>query len=166
MPNKNTFSIKPIRELIDKYMTGGIVIDPFANSSKIAAITNDLDPSYDTDYHLEATDFLKQFADGSVDMVLYDPPYSSRQISECYRKMQKTVNMQTTQSTYWRQHKEQIQRIIRPDGVVVCCGWNSGGIGQKYGFTLLHIRLIAHGGHHNDTIVTVEKRKETELCRM
>ena len=158
MPNKHTFSIKPVRELIEKYMTGGIVIDSFANSSKLATITNDLDTSYNTDYHMDATEFLKLFDDNSVDMILYDPSYSSRQVSECYRKMERTVNMQTTQSSYWRKHKEQIQRIIRPGGIAVCCGWNSGGIGQKYGFMLLHVRLIAHGGHHNDTIVTVEQK--------
>ena len=42
MPNSNTFSIKPIKELIEKYATGKIV-DPFANSNKLATVTNDLD---------------------------------------------------------------------------------------------------------------------------
>ena len=62
MPNKNTFSIKAIREIIEKYAYGKI-IDPFANSNKIAVITNDLDPQFDTDYHMEATDFLKTQAE-------------------------------------------------------------------------------------------------------
>lgn len=51
MPNKNTFEIKPIKSLIDKYSFGKIV-DPFANNNKIANITNDLDEQYDTDYHI------------------------------------------------------------------------------------------------------------------
>lgn len=42
MPSKNTFQIKPIKELINKYIFGTI-IDPFANNNKIATITNDLD---------------------------------------------------------------------------------------------------------------------------
>lgn len=54
MPNSNTFSIKPIKELIEKYATGKIV-DPFANSNKLATVTNDLDTQYDTDYHMDAT---------------------------------------------------------------------------------------------------------------
>ena len=69
MPNSNTFTIKPIKELIEKYAYGTI-IDPFANSNKIATITNDLDPQYDTTYHMDATDFLKMFDDESVDTVL------------------------------------------------------------------------------------------------
>ena len=45
MPNKETFSIRPIRELIDKYREEGMVIvDPFARNSDIGTITNDLDP--------------------------------------------------------------------------------------------------------------------------
>ena len=43
MPNKNTFEIKPIKEMIDKYRFG-VSVDPFANKNRIATITNDLDP--------------------------------------------------------------------------------------------------------------------------
>ena len=92
-------------------------------------------------------------------MVLYDPPYSSRQVSESYRKLGMTVNMETTQNCYWRKQKEQISRIVKPGGIVISFGWNSGGIGMKYGFEKVHIRLVAHGGHHNDTIVTVEQKR-------
>ena len=74
MPNSKTFSIKPIEEIINRYAFG-LVIDPFANDNKIATITNDLDETYNTTYHMDATDFLKMFNDCSVDTVLYDPPY-------------------------------------------------------------------------------------------
>ena len=58
MPNSNTFDIKCIRKLIDKYLKKEMVsIDPFANKCKLAKITNDLNPEYDTDYHLDAVDF-------------------------------------------------------------------------------------------------------------
>ena len=77
MPNSKTFQIKPITKLIHKYAYGKI-IDPFANNNKLATITNDLDPQYDTDYHMDALDFLKMFENESVDTVLYDPPYSPR----------------------------------------------------------------------------------------
>ena len=166
MPNKNTFSIKPINELIHQYWKAGTIIDPFANSSRLATITNDLDTDYDTDYHMDATAFLKMFEPCSIDMLLYDPPYSSRQVSESYRKMNYAVNMETTQNSYWRKHKEQISRIMKPDGIVVSCGWQSGGMGKKYGFEQIHIRLVAHGGNHYDTIVVVEKRKNEIVIGM
>ena len=94
----------------------------------------------------------------SVDTVLYDPPYSPRQVSECYKNLGQTVNMQTTQASYWSKQKEQIGRIVKPNGIVITCSWNSGGIGKKYGFEIEEILLVPHGGWHNDTIVVVEKK--------
>lgn len=159
MPSSKTFSIKPIAELIDKYNVDGCVsIDPFANDSKIAMITNDIDTQYDTDYNMDATDFLKMFEDESVDLVLYDLPYSVRQVSECYRKLGMSVNMQTTQASYWTKQKKEIARILRKGGHCITCGWNSGGIGSSNGFEIQEILLVAHGGWHNDTIVTVDKK--------
>lgn len=38
------------------------------------------------------------------------------------------------------------------------CGWNSAGFGKVRGYVFEEILLVAHGGAHNDTIVTVERR--------
>ena len=58
MSNSHTFSISPIRELIDNYICcGDVIVDPFANDSTIGTITNDLNPKFDTDYHMGALDF-------------------------------------------------------------------------------------------------------------
>lgn len=141
-------------------MRRGVIVDPFANTSKIATITNDLNTEYDTDYHMDALDFLKMFDDNSIDTVLYDPPYSPRQVSECYKALNQTVNMQTTQASYWSNQKKEIARIVKPDGICITCAWNSGGIGAKYGFEIQEILLVAHGGWHNDTIVTVERKNK------
>ena len=160
MPNSRTFSIKPISELLHKYVDvcDGIIIDPFANENKFGNVTNDLNSEYNTDYHMDATEFLKIFDDNSVDIVLYDPPYSPRQVSECYKALNMTVNMQTTQASYWSNQKKEIGRIVKPNGITITCGWNSGGIGEKYGFTIEEILLVPHGGWHNDTIVTVDRK--------
>lgn len=164
MPNGKTFTIKPIKELIKQELLEGVVIDPFANEMSIKQvmtdkqqyISNDLDTQYKTDYHLDALDFLKQFKNESVDMVLYDPPYSPRQVSEVYKKMDRTVNMQTTQSSYWSNQKKEITRIVKKGGKVITFGWNSGGIGKSSGFEIQRILLVPHGGWHNDTLCTVE----------
>ena len=159
MPNKHTFQIKPIKELLERYITPfDEVVDPFANNSKWGSITNDLDPQYDTDYHMDAYDFLHMLNDNSADVVLYDAPYSPRQVSESYKKLDMAVNMQTTQASYWSKQKKEIARIVKKDGIVISFGWNSGGIGKKLGFEIEEILLIPHGGAHNDTIVTVERK--------
>lgn len=160
MPNRHTFSIKPIGELISRYVEGKeMIIDPFANQARIAHVTNDLDTQYDTDYNLDAMEFLKMFDDESVDMVLYDPPYTVRQVSECYKKMGYAVNMQTTQASYWSKQKEVIKRIVKPNGIVISFGYNSNGVGKTRGFKIEEILLVPHGGPHHDTIVTVEKKR-------
>lgn len=167
MPNSKTFTIKPIKELILKHIDDGMtVVDPFANEctikkeiSNINYISNDLDTQYDTTYHLDALDFLKQIPSNSVDLVLYDPPYSPRQVSEVYKSLDMTVNMQTTQSSYWSKQKEEISRIVKNGGKIITFGWNSGGIGKTKGFEIIEILLVAHGGWHNDTICTVDYKK-------
>lgn len=159
MPNSNTFDIKCIRQLIDVYLKPEMEsIDPFANKSRLAKVTNDLNPEYDTDYHLDAVDFLKQFTNESIDFVFYDPPYSLRQVSECYKSVGIPVTMETTQSSWRRKHIDEIARILKPNGIVLSCGWNSSGVGKKRGMQLIEILLVAHGGSHNDTIVTVESK--------
>lgn len=161
MPNKNTFSIKPIKELILDELTEGIWIDPFANSNKLATITNDLNAEYDTDYHMDALDFLKLFPDNSIDGILYDPPYSPRQVSECYNNVGLSVTWDTTKSSFWSNHKREISRILKLNGKVITFGWNSGGIGSSNGFSIRRILLVPHGGWHNDTICTVEVKTST-----
>ncbi|WP_335520453.1 hypothetical protein [Neobacillus drentensis] len=161
MPNKNTFSIKPFSELLKEEITHGIWIDPFANRNKFATITNDLNPKYKTDYQMDALDFLRMFKDESVDGVLYDPPYSPRQVTESYKGFGKEVTHKTTQSSFWSKHKDEIARILKPTGKAICFGWNSQGVGKNRGFHLKRILLVAHGAAHNDTICTVEV-KETQ----
>ena len=144
MPNSRTFSIKPIKELLEEEINEGIWIDPFANESKFASITNDLNPDYDTDYHMDALEFLKMFDDNSVDGVLYDLPYSGRQISECYKGVGLPVTGKHTSSAFWGDQKKEISRIVKKGGKVISFGWNSGGIGKSNGFKIVKILLVFH----------------------
>ena len=120
MPNSNTFSIKCINRLIHKYLKPEMIsIDPFANNCKLANITNDLNPEYNTDYHMDAVEFLKTFNDNSVDFIFYDPPYSLRQVSECYKNVGVRVTTETTQSSWRTKHINEISRILKPNGVAM-----------------------------------------------
>ena len=158
MPDSNTFNIQPIKQLLRQEVGAGIWIDPFANRNRVASITNDLNPEFDTDYHLDALDFLKQFGDEYADGVLFDPPYSPRQVSECYKQYGMEVTADTTQSSFWGNLKKEVARVTKPGGKVICFGWNSGGIGKTLNFDMTRILLVPHGGAHNDTIVTVETK--------
>ncbi|MEX0598309.1 MAG: adenine-specific DNA methylase [Candidatus Paceibacterota bacterium] len=168
MPNSNTFSVKPIHDLIKRYIVREkpkVIIDPFARNSpfkKLCIATNDLSLDFDTTHHLEALEFLKLFEDESADMVLFDPPWTVRQISECYRSVGRKVHQTDTQSSFYGERKKEIARILKCDGIVICCGYNSGGIGKTLGMELLEILMVPHGGAHYDSIVTVERKVYTE----
>lgn len=141
MPNKWTFTIKPIKELLQQEIDDGLWVDPFAGENSPAAITNDLNPERPTTYHMNALDFLKTFDDASVDGVLYDPPYSPRQVKECYDDFGTEVKW-NGRTTFWSETKNEIARIVRPGGKAICFGWNSMGCGKKRGFEMQKILLV------------------------
>ncbi len=166
MPNKDTFSIDPIHELVttEVQASDGLWIDPFSGGTDYADVTNDLNPEIESDYTLEALDFLERFDTGEVDGgVIFDPPYSPRQIKEVYDSVGLETDMETTQATFWSDVKEHIERVCSSGATVITCGWNSGGVGKTRGFETRRILMVAHGGWHNDTIVTVEDRTRTAL---
>ena len=160
MPSKSTFSIKPIRELIDRYMSDGLWVDPFVGESpfKPSVLSNDLNPGIDSDYTLECVDFLDTLEDQSCDGVLFDPPYSPRQISECYEGIGRRVHQKDTQSSFYGNRKRLIASKLKMDGIAICAAWNSGGLGKCNGMELIEVLLVPHGGAHNDTIITVERK--------
>lgn len=159
MPNSRTFQIKPIKEFVEKYIKDKkIIIDPFANECRYGTITNDLNPKFDTDFHLDALDFLRQIEDESADVVIYDPPYSLRQVKECYEGVGITVTAEHTKSSWRAKHLDEIKRILKPNGLALCFGWNSNGIGKTRGFEMLEVLLVPHGGSKNDTICTAERK--------
>lgn len=162
MPNKNTFEIQSIKKLLEEELKGGLIVDPFANRNNYGHITNDLNENFDTDYHMDALDFLKMFPEESVDVVLFDPPYSPRQVKEAYESVGLNTKGGTlTRSSYWSDMKKEITRILRVGGKAIAFGWNSGGMNNKELFHMNKIQLVAHGGNHNDTIVTVSIKTRT-----
>lgn len=158
MPNHQTFSIKPIQAIVEREVNkGGIIIDPFANNCKYGTIRNDLNPEFDVDYHMDALEFLKSLPSDYADLVLYDPPYSMRQASEVYNSYGKDkLEISVTNMKYWSECKNEIARILKHNGRVICCGWNTNGLGKNRGFEMLEILITSHGGSKNDTLTTLE----------
>jgi hypothetical protein len=158
MPNKHTFLIKPIKDLIEKYIGDGKNwIDPFAGENSPAEITNDINPNKPTNFHLHAYDFVKRL-DGYYSGCLFDPPYSLRQVKECYDMLGIELMSQKETQYFPTYIKDEIKPKIKMGGIVICCGWDTNAFGAERGFEFEEILLVAHGGRHNDTIVTVEKK--------
>lgn len=158
MPNAETFSIKPIEGFVRRYLKG-ISVDPFARNKQWATYTNDLNPETAAQYHLDAEEFLKKLADEGVmaDVGIFDPPYSPRQISECYKSIGLDVGMRETQNgRLYKRVRDALDAIIRPGGYVLSFGWQSAGMGITRKYTPREILLVNHGGGHNDTICVAE----------
>ena len=145
MPNHRTFDIKPIKKFI-KENIGSDYVDPFPYPFKEDAIT-----------------YLKKIETNSKLSLVFDPPYSQRQLKEMYHSNGLSLDHPMNNS-YWSNCKKEIARIIKPNGKVISFGWNSGGIGKKNGFEIEKILLVNHGSQHNDTICTLEVKATSELA--
>jgi len=137
MPSHKTFSIKPIKELLEEEFAGEY-IDPFPFP-----------------FERDALEYLKEIQSDSVNQLAFDPPYSPRQVKEMYSNAGFAY---TTKASYWSELKNEIQRIMKKGGKVISFGWTSQGMGKNRGFKITRILLVPHGGNHNDTICTVETK--------
>jgi len=169
MPSKDTFTIKPIKEILKMYVPedGRGWADPFAGWNSPAQITNDLNPEAPTIYHVDALVFIEKYCPHEIlDGVLFDPPYSPRQVSECYKGIGMDVGMKTTQSSFWSKVKDAAARKLKLGGVAISCCWNTTGFGECRGFVKEELLVVCHGGWHNDTLVVVEKKISDEPLRL
>lgn len=162
MPNAETFSVKPIGEFVQRYLAGAkISVDPFARNRTWFTHTNDLNPETSAQYHMDAEQFLHTMKDNGVqaDVGIFDPPYSPRQISECYKSIGLKVGMEETQNgRLYKRVRDALDAIMKPDGIVLSFGWQSSGMGLGRGYEAVEIALIQHGGGHNDTICIAERK--------
>lgn len=165
MPNKWTFTIKPVKEILRRYVGDGKGwIDPFAGKYSPAEITNDLNPEMPTTYHMDAFDFV-DILDNTYKGCLFDPPYSIEQVTRSYegfglKSKLGFASMGAEDPTgSFKKVRDKIASHIEIDGYVISFGWNSSGFGKKRGFEIIEILLMCHGGVRNDTIATVEQKK-------
>lgn len=161
MPNCDTFSVPSIQGFVKKYlMKSKVSVDPFARNKRWCTYTNDLNPDTAAEHHMDALDFLEMLNSANIkaDLVIFDPPYSPRQVAECYSNVGRKTTIQDTQAKVWTDWKSAIQPIVSHDGVVLSFGWNSNGMGKSLGFEIFEILIVAHGGVHNDTICVAERR--------
>ena len=155
MPSRWTFRIKPIAELLARYVGDGKGwVDPFAGENSPAEFTNDIE-GRGAKFQMDALEFLKSRSDNSAIGILFDPPYSTEQCLRIYTPKQGGT---AGRAEYWARCKDEIARILKQGGISISFCWDSTGMGGKRGFEIIEIMLVCHGACHNDTIVTVERK--------
>lgn len=156
MPSAWTFTIHPIKCLLEKYVGNGRNwIDPFAGNNSPAEYTNDHNPERKADKHMEAREFIK-ILKGKYAGILFDPPYSFTQVKEHYKVVGQKPTKELTDMRFYETVKSLSCEKIKKGGLAISFGWNTNGFGKARGFKIIEIMSIAHGGSKNDTIVTVE----------
>lgn len=155
MPSIWTFKVNPIKELLVRHIADLLWVDPFSGENSPAQIRNDIEGRV-AEFSMDALEFLKTRPNSSADGVLFDPPYS---VEQCLRRYTPKHGGTAGRAEYWAKCKDEIARIVKPNGKVISFCWDSNGIGKNRGFEIIEILLVCHGACHNDTIVTVETKK-------
>jgi hypothetical protein len=159
MPSADTFDVPPIGEFVKRYIKRSTVsIDPFARNKTWATYTNDLNPTTTAQEHKDAREFMASLVERSIkaDLIIFDPPYSPRQVAEVYGSIGKKPTMQDTQTARLkRECRDLIRQLCDPGSVVLSFGWNTVGMGPR--FQTEEVLLVCHGGDHNDTICMAQR---------
>lgn len=172
MPSAWTFTIPPIKGLLLQEGAGiGEWADPFCGKNSPCNWTNDLDPENEATSHMDANLWLRTLPTEHFDGCIFDPPYSITRAAELYKgfgaqhlALDETAEvLQPGSMGYWASIKNEMARITKPGGKVICCGWSSNGLGEGRGFRMTRLLLVPHGGSKNDTIVTVEVKQQGRL---
>jgi hypothetical protein len=163
-PAADTFSIKPFAALVKRYLKESKVsIDPFARNKRWAMYTNDLNPETAAEYHLDAFDFLQMLLNKGIkaDCVLFDPPYTRRQVQEVYEQIGRDYINADSQyhSLNWKRERELVNELLQVGGVVLSFGYHSNGMRLIGSYREEELLLVCHGGNHYDTICMVERKQ-------
>lgn len=163
MPNADTFTVQPIGGFVRRYLdASSSSVDPFARNKRWATHTNDLNPETAAEHHKDAEEFLRdlKLRGVSCDLGIFDPPYSPRQIAECYKSIGLKVGIEETQNArLYKRVRDAMDELITPGGIVLSFGWQSAGMGVTRGYEMIDLLLVAHGGGHNDTICIAERKR-------
>ena len=66
---------------------------------------------------MDAVEYLKTIPTKSVGYLVFDPPYSQRQLKEMYKNIGFSYDMNCS---YWSNCKNEVKRIIKKNGKYYC----------------------------------------------
>lgn len=178
-PFENSYVSRVIDRVLDRLNNANMnripgrlhLCDPFSNNKTVrrqgtTLVTNDLNPKFNADYCMDANDFAEEMYKQQklFDLVLFDPPYSLRQLKDCYESIGQELPHWQTQNM-WGRAKDALAKCIAPGGYVISLGWSSHGFGERRGFEKQEIHNIEQSGkdgRYNIQLV-VEKKVSNSI---
>ena len=140
---------------------GPEIADPFARDCRLAKYTNDLDPNTQATNHLEALDFLSSFDRDSLDLVIFDPPFSERQTHDKYDGF--GINLYASNGVLMSDCHKAADLSIKPGGHLLKFGYNCNTWSHNFDLVALWIVQKTHKNHNNSTIVSLWQNKQYRL---
>ena len=172
------FSNPHIRKVIDRVMNevlyntcgNATLCDPFARESFTTqlpnCITNDLNQDFNTDFNLEFKEFAYTIQERgfSIDLLLFDPPYSLRQLKDCYDGVGKDLELWQTQNM-WKVGKDVLASMMPVGSYAISLGWTTAGFGKNRGFEKTEIHVFEQAAREDrySLLVTVERKVQHTL---
>lgn len=147
-----------------------MVIDVFARNQNFATITNDMDPQFKTTYNMEANECLellhREYGDESVDIIVFDPPYSSKMLKQHYGGIGADLEQWHCQ-TPWVRAKKAAAKLLKVGGYFIHLGWHTKGLGTQRGFDIIDGAIFSNvgTGSTNDIIMIVEQKIQQNLSK-
>ena len=139
-----------------------MILDPFARKCSWGIKRNDLNPEFFPQYTthcMDALEFLQKEATQKTHMVLLDPPFSDRQSSEEYG-----TNNLYANPKYMSDLGKEIFRVLKPNGIVIKCGYNSNPPAR--GFDLIGLHVCQMGASRNDILISMWKKSQKTLTEL
>ena len=122
-------------------------------------------------YNLEFNDFanlmLEKYLQGEIpefDLAFHDPPYSLRQLKDCYDNIGHDLEKWQT-NNMWCRGLDALAQCIKVGGYAISFGWHSHGFGKKRGFDKVAVYVIEQVASPDryDLIICVEKKTQHTL---
>ena len=159
MPDKWTFNMKPVLTFIERELfKHKKVLIPFAGMKRWVTHTGITYIDIEADRPEpcivgDCLDILPMLTE-KYDLIILDPPFSFFQAVHSYQnvKMQDITRI-----------KQLCDGLLTTNGVMIHCGFNSTGMGKKYGYVKEKLLLVNTGGSHNDFIILQERKKQKTL---
>jgi len=152
-----TFDIPSVGQLLGRYVNGGKGwADPFAANSRFAEWRNDLNPKSHAKYHMEAEEFIRTVLPDDLNGIIFDPPYSKRQISECYAGIGLKATQEDTSELFYNRVKRAFEGKVRPGGYCISMGYSTRGV---YGWEDVEmLDVVANNDGAYDILVLVQRK--------